>query len=158
VGDDVQVGQMAPEFTATAQDWSRVRPLEDSKEKVIILCAVPSLDTSVCDQETRRFNELASAISEDIHIYTISTDLPPNQKRWCGAAGIDRVQVISDAVEAEFAVKYGVLIRERRYMRRAVFIVGRDGHLSYVAYMAKLGDEPDYDEVLAAANDALGGG
>jgi thiol peroxidase len=155
LGDDVVVGQPAPGFTSTAQDWSRVNPLEESRGKVAILCAVPSLETGVCDRETRRFNEEAAGLSQDINIYVISTDLPVTQKRWCGAAGVDRVHVVSDALEAEFATKYGVLIRERRWMRRAVFIVGRDGELTYVAYMPKLGDEPDYDEVIAAAKEAL---
>jgi thiol peroxidase len=157
IGDDVAVGQKAPEFAATAQDWSRVEPLADSRGKVVILCAVPSLETGVCDKETRRFNEEASALGQDIAIYVISTDLPVTQKRWCGAAGVDRVHVVSDVLEVEFATKYGVLIRERRWMRRAVFVVGRDGVLTYVAYMPRLGDEPAYDEVIAAAKAVLGG-
>jgi thiol peroxidase len=155
LGDDVQVGQEAPGFVAMAQDWSKVNPLAESRGKVVILCAVPSLDTSVCDRETRRFNEEAAALGNEIAIYVISTDLPITQKRWCGAAGVDRVHVVSDALEAEFAVKYGVLIRERRWMRRAVFVVGRDGRLIYVAYMPRLGDEPNYEEVIAAAEAAL---
>jgi thiol peroxidase len=155
LGDDVKVGQAAPGFTSTAQDWSRVNPLDESKGKVAILCAAPSLETSVCDRETRRFNEEAANLSPDIRIYVITTDLPVTLKRWCGAAGVERVQVVSDSLETEFALKYGVLIRERRYMRRAVFIVGRDGVLTYVAYMEKLGDEPDYAEVLEAARAAL---
>jgi thiol peroxidase len=155
LGDDVEVGQVAPEFVSTAQDWSKVEPLAESRGKVVVLCAVPSLDTSVCDRETRRFNEEASALSEDILIYVISVDLPITQKRWCGNAGVDRVVVVSDVLETEFALKYGVLIRERRWMRRAVFIVGRDGRLTYVAYMPQLGDEPNYEEVIAAAKAAL---
>jgi thiol peroxidase len=155
LGDDVAVGQTAPGFVSTAQDWSKVDPLAESRGKVVVLCAVPSLDTSVCDRETRRFNEEASALSDDIIIYVISTDLPITQKRWCGASGVDRVQVVSDVLETEFALKYGVLIRERRWMRRAVFIVGRDGVLTYVAYLPKLGDEPNYEEVIAAAKEAL---
>ena len=155
VGDDVRVGQVAPGFVSTAQDWSTVNPLQDSMGKVVILCAVPSLDTSVCDRETRRFNVDVSGMSEDIHVYVISTDLPVTQKRWCGAAGIDRVHVVSDVLNTEFAEKYGVLIRERRWMRRAVFIVGRDGKIRYVAYMPELGIEPNYEEVFAAARAAL---
>jgi thiol peroxidase len=155
LGDDVEVGQVAPGFVSMAQDWSKVNPLAESRGKVVILCAIPSLDTSVCDRETRRFNEEASALSEDIVIYVISTDLPITQKRWCGASGVDRVHVVSDVLETEFALKYGVLIRERRWMRRAVFIVGRDGRLTYVAYLPQLGDEPNYEEVIAAAKEAL---
>ncbi|HXF84191.1 MAG TPA: thiol peroxidase [Anaerolineales bacterium] len=155
VGDDVKVGDMAPEFTVVAQDWTPVNPIAESKGKVIILSAVPSLDTEVCDRETRRFNEEASKLSEDIIIYTISTDLPYAQKRWCGAAGIDKVKVLSDVVHAEMGVKYGLLIKERRLLRRAVFIVDRTGRLTYVAYMEHNGLEPNYDEVIEAAKKAL---
>ena len=155
LGDDVRVGQEAPVFESMAQDWSILNPLADSRGKVVILCAVPSLDTSVCDRETRRFNEEASALSEDSVIYVISTDLPITQKRWCGASGVDRVQVVSDVLETEFGLGYGVLIRERRWMRRAVFVVDRDGILTYVAYMPRLGDEPNYEEVIKAATAAL---
>ena len=155
LGDDVKVGDAAPEFTSVLPGWAAVNPLQESKGKVIVLSAVPSLDTDVCDRETRRFNEEASKLGEDIVIYTISTDFPMAQKRWCGAAGVERVKVVSDVVEADFGVKYGVLIQERRYFRRSVFIVGRDGKLTYVKYLPTLGEEPNYDEVIAAAKDAL---
>ena len=155
-GDEVKVGQAAPEFTSFVTGWTQVNPLQESKGKVIILSAVPSLDTDVCDRETRRFNEEAAKLSEDIVIYTISTDFPMAQKRWCGAAGVDKVKVVSDVIDAEFGIKYGILIKERRYLRRSVFIVGRDGKLTYVNYLPVLGEEPNYDEVIAAAKKALG--
>ena len=156
LGDEVNVGDTAPAFTSVVPGWGRVNPLEESKGKVIILSAVPSLDTDVCDRETRRFNEEAAKLSEDIIIYTISCDFPMAQKRWCGAAGVDKVKVVSDVVDAEFGVKYGALIKERRYFRRSVFIVGRDGKLTYVTYLPVLGEEPNYDEVIQAAKQALG--
>lgn len=156
IGDDVKVGDVAPEFTSVVPGWAAVNPIQESKGKVIILSAVPSLDTETCDRETRRFNEEASKLSDDIIIYTISTDFPMAQKRWCGAAGVDKVKVVSDVVDADFGVKYGVLIKERRYLRRSVFIVGRDGRLDYVNYLPTLGEEPKYDEVIAAAQKALG--
>ncbi len=156
LGDEVQVGQAAPEFTSVVSGWAQVNPIQESKGKVIVLSAVPSLDTDVCDRETRRFNEEAAKLGEDIVIYTISTDFPMAQKRWCGAAGVDKVKVVSDVVDADFGVKYGILIKERRYLRRSVFIVGRDGKLTYVNYLPALGDEPDYDEVIAEAKKALG--
>ena len=155
IGDDVKVGDVAPEFTSTVPGWGTVNPLQESKGKVVILSAVPSLDTDVCDRETRRFNEEASKLSDDIIIYTISTDFPMAQKRWCGASGVDKVKVVSDVVNADFGEKYGVLIKERRYFRRSVFIVGRDGKLTYVRYLPTLGEEPNYDEVIAAAKEAL---
>jgi thiol peroxidase len=154
-GDEVKVGQLAPEFTSVIPGWATVNPLQESKGKVIILSAVPSLDTDTCDRETRRFNEEASKLGDDIIIYTISTDFPMAQKRWCGAAGVDRVKVVSDVLEADFGIKYGVLIKERRYLRRSVFVVGRDGKLTYVKYMPALSVEPDYDEVISAAKTAL---
>ena len=89
LGDDVKIGEMAPEFTSVVPGWAAVNPLEESKGKVIILSAVPSLDTETCDRETRRFNEEAAKLSDDIVIYTISTDFPMAQKRWCGAAGVE---------------------------------------------------------------------
>ena len=156
LGDEVNVGDTARAFTSVVPGWGRVNPLEESKGKVIILSAVPSLDTDVCDRETRRFNEEAAKLSEDIIIYTISCDFPMAQKRWCGAAGVDKVKVVSDVVDAEFGVKYGALIKERRYFRRSVFIVGRDGKLTYVKYLPVLGEEPNYDEVIQAAKQALG--
>lgn len=155
-GDDVKVGQAAPEFTSVVAGWAAVNPIQESKGKVIVLSAVPSLDTDVCDRETRRFNEEATKLSDDIVIYTISTDFPMAQKRWCGAAGVDKVKVVSDVLEAEFGIKYGLLIKERRFLRRAVFIVGRDGKLTYVNYLPTLGNEPDYDEVISEAKKALG--
>ena len=155
LGDDVKVGEMAPEFTSVVPGWAQVNPLEESKGKVIILSAVPSLDTETCDRETRRFNEEAAKLSDDIVIYTISTDFPMAQKRWCGAAGVEKVKVVSDVIDTEFGLKYGLLLKERRYLRRAVFIVGRDGKLTYVKYLPKLADEPNYDEVINAAKEAL---
>jgi len=155
IGDEVQVGQMAPEFTSVVTGWGGVNPVQESKGKVIIISAVPSLETDVCDRETRRFNEEAAKLGDDIVIYTISTDFPMTQSRWCGAAGVDKLKVVSDVVNAEFGEKYGILIKERRYLRRSVFIVGKDGKLTYVNYLPVLGNEPDYDEVINAAKEAL---
>ena len=155
IGDDLTVGQPAPEFSAHALDWSVVNGLADTKGKVRIIASVPSLDTEVCDRQTRRFNQEAAALDKDIIIQTISTDLPYAQKRWCGAAGVEQVQVLSDHQNTEFGAKYGVLIKERRILRRAVFVVGRDDKIAYVAYMPALGNEPNYDEVLEAAKQAL---
>lgn len=155
IGDDIQVGQTAPEFTVHALDWSLVRGLADTRGKARIIAAVPSLETDVCDRETRRFNTEAAALDKNIVILTISTDLPYSQKRWCGAAGVDQVMVLSDHRTVEFGEKYGVLVKERRVLRRAVFVVGRDDKVQYVAYMSSFGEEPNYEEVLEAARKAL---
>ena len=155
IGDDVQVGQIAQDFSVQALDWSVVRGLGDTQGKVRIIAAVPSLETGVCDRETRRFNEEAANLGEDVVIEVISMDLPYTQSRWCGAAGIEQVMVLSDHLAAEFGEKYGCLIKERRILRRAVFVIDRQGIFLYVAYMPALGIEPNYDEVLQAARAAL---
>ncbi|GAB4522229.1 MAG: thiol peroxidase [Anaerolineales bacterium] len=156
LGEDLVVGQPAPDFTVTAQDWRAFQGLKDTHGKVRIIAAVPSLDTAVCDRETRRFNEEAAALGEDIAILILSMDLPFAQKRWCGAAGIEKVMVLSDHKDADFGIQYGVLMKEVRLLRRAVFVVDRQGTVVYADYMAALGDEPDYDAVLHAARKALG--
>ena len=157
VGEDIEVGQPAPEFTAQAGDWSLVNGLESTQGKVRIIGSLPSLNTSVCDRETRRFNQEAASLDENIAIIMVSTDLPVMAKNWCAAAGVDRVQVLSDHLETEFGVKYGVLMKELRILRRAIFVVDAGGTVVYADYMASAGDEPDYEAVLEAARGALEG-
>lgn len=155
VGPDIQVGQSAPEFKAQAQDWTFVDVLDATKDKVRIIAAVPSLSTSTCDTETRRFNQEAAALDKDIAIVTISTDLPYTLKNWCAAAGVDKVMMVSDHYDVNFGEKYGVLVKERRILRRAVFVVNKEGKVVYADYMPALGEQPNYEEVLAAAKEAL---
>ena len=155
VGDDIKVGQKAPDFSVFKTDWTPMKALKETKGKVRIIAAVPSLDTDVCDRETRRFNQEAAGLGKDIAILTISTDLPYAQKRWCGASGVDQVLTLSDSRSADFGKKYACLIDERRILRRAVFVVDRKGTVTYADYMPALGNEPKYDEVLAAARKAL---
>lgn len=156
LGEDIVVGQSAPDFTVTGQDWRPSRGMADTQGKVRIIAAVPSLDTPVCDRETHRFNEAAVALGKDVAILVVSMDLPFAQKRWCGATGVEQVTVLSDHKDADFGVKYGVLMKEVRLLRRAVFVVDRQGMVVYADYMPALGDEPDYDVVLEAARKALG--
>lgn len=155
IGPDIQVGQKAPEFTVATQEWAVFNGLQDTKGKVRIIGSLPSLSTSVCDRETRRFNQEATALDERIVILTVSMDLPYTLKNWCAAAGVDRVIVLSDHKNAEFGPKYGVLLKERRIFRRAIFIVDQNDVVVYAAYMPTLGDEPNYPEVLDAAKRAL---
>ena len=155
IGDDIKVGQKAPEFTVFKTDWTPTKALKETKGKVRIIAAVPSLDTEVCDRETRRFNQEAAALDKDILIFAISTDLPYAQRRWCGAAGVDQVMTVSDSHKTDFGKKYACLIKERRTLRRAVFVINRKGIVVYAAYMPTLGNEPAYDEVLTAAKQAL---
>lgn len=155
LGADLNPGDMAPEFSVQTLEWSQFYGLANTAGKVRIIAAVPSLDTEVCDRETRRFNQEAAGLGKDIAILVISTDLPFAQKRWCGAAGVDQVTVLSDHKEADFGTKYGCLIKEARILRRAIFVVNRTGKIVYAAYMPALGEEPKYAEVLAAAQAAL---
>jgi len=155
------VGQKAPPFKAQVGSWAgmniwaEVDPLQETAGKVRVVAAVPSLNTTVCQTETRKFNQAAAGLSDDIRVITVSADLPVMQKDWCGKEGIERVAVVSDHMDMGFGVKYGTLIKERRWHRRAVFVVGKDDKVKYAAYMPALGVEPDYDEVLAAARQAL---
>lgn len=155
LGPDLKPGEVAPEFSVQTLDWSPYNGLANTPGKVRIIAAVPSLDTEVCDRETRRFNQEAAALNKDIAILVISTDLPFAQKRWCGAAGVDQVTVLSDHMCADLGTKYGCLIKEARILRRAAFVVDRVGKITYSAYMPALGEEPNYAEVLAAAQAAL---
>jgi len=155
VGDDIRVGQKAPEFTIQKTDWSVSKGLKETRGKVRIITSVPSLDTPVCDRETRRFNEEAAKLGNDIIVMVISVDLPVAQKRWCGAAGVDQVMTVSDVIKTDFGKKYATLMKEVRVLRRAVFVVNKKGIVTYVAYMPTTRDEPNYEEVLDAARQAL---
>ena len=155
IGPDLKPGDMAPDFTVQNLDWAPFHGLADTPGKVRIIAAVLSLETDVCDRETHRFNMEAAALSKDIAILVISMDLPYTQKRWCGAAGVEQLTVLSDHMTADFGVKYGVLIKEARVFRRATFVVDAAGKITYAAYTPALGVEPDYAQVLAAAQAAL---
>ena len=155
IGPDIKVGDPAPEFSVQNLDWAPFKGLAGTTGKVRIITALPSLDTEVCDRETRHFNQEAAALGKDIVILAISTDLPYAQKRWCGAAGVDQVTLLSDHMTGDFGTKYGCLIKESRVLRRAVFVVDRSDRITYAAYMPALGDEPNYQEVLTSAKAAL---
>jgi len=155
LGPDLKPGDVAPEFSVQTLEWSPFNGLGNTPGKVRIIASVPSLDTEVCDRETRRFNQEAAALSKDIAILVISTDLPYAQKRWCGASGVDQVTILSDHMGADFGTKYGCLIKEARILRRAAFVVDRAGKITYAAYMPVLGEEPNYAEVFVAAQAAL---
>jgi thiol peroxidase len=149
LGDELKVGEAAPEFTAVGNDMKPVR-LADFRGKVVVISAVPSLDTPICDMETRRFNSEAANLGPDVVILTVSMDLPFAQKRWCGAAGVDRVVTVSDHRDASFGTAYGVLIKDVRLLARAVFVVDRQGVVRYIQLVKETGTEPDYAPVLQA--------
>ncbi|MHC4062035.1 MAG: thiol peroxidase [Planctomycetota bacterium] len=154
LGEQVKVGDPAPDCEVLDNDLSPVR-LSSYHGKVCIICSVPSLDTPVCDTETRKFNEQAGQLTEQVTVLTISMDLPFAQKRWCGAAGIENVQTLSDHRDAAFGAAYGVLIKELRLLARAVFVVDKAGTIRYIQLVRELTEEPDYDAALKAAKDLL---
>ena len=155
IGPDLRAGDIAPDFRTHTPEWGSMQALTETGGKVRIIGSLPSLTTSVCDRETRRLNEEASALGEDIVVIMVSMDLPYTQKNWCASAGVERVITLSDHKEAEFGAKYGVLLKELRIFRRAIFVVDRNEKVVYAAYLASLGDEPEYEAVLAAARSAL---
>jgi thiol peroxidase len=149
MGEEVKVGESAPEAELLDNDLKPVK-LSSYRGKILVIASVPSLDTPVCDLETRRFNDEAAHLGTDIEMVTISMDLPFAQKRWCGAAGVERVKTLSDHREAAFGTAYGVLIKELRLLARAVFIVDREGTLRYEQLVKEVASEPNYEEVLQA--------
>jgi len=149
VGDELAAGQAAPDFTLVTNDLEG-KSLADFSGKVLVLVTVPSLDTPVCDVETRRFNEEAAALGNDVAVAAVSVDLPFAQKRWCGAAGIERVETLSDYKDRSFGEAYGLMIKELALLARAIVVVDRNGKVSYVQVVKEVTEEPDYDAVLAA--------
>ncbi|HPD15245.1 MAG TPA: thiol peroxidase [Planctomycetota bacterium] len=149
IGPELKPGDKAPDFTALDNALAPVT-LAAAKGKVAILVSVPSLDTPVCDLETRRFNKEAASLGSGVAVLTISMDLPFAQARWCGAAGIRNVKTLSDHRDASFGTAYGVLIKELRLLARAVFVVDREGVIRYVQLVKEMTHEPDYEAVLAA--------
>ena len=149
LGDAVGIGQKAPDFEVVANDLSTVR-FSSFFGKICVILSVPSLDTSVCDTMTRRFNEEAGKLGEDVVVLTISMDLPFAQKRWCGSAGIENVQTLSDHRDASFGKAYGVLIKNLRLLARAVFVINKEGVLRHIEIVPELTNEPDYEAVLNA--------
>ena len=153
VGDEIKVGQNAPDFKVQKSGDMSDYTLTSSAGKTRIFATVPSLDTPVCDQETRRFNEEVGKLA-NVEIVAISMDLPFGQKRWCTAAAVDKVITASDHRDASFGKNYGVLISGGpldRVLARAVFVVGPDNRVKHVEYVSNIGDHPNYDAALAAA-------
>ena len=149
LGDEVNAGERAPDFIALDPNLTPVK-FSSFLGKICILSSVPSLDTPVCDMETRKFNEEASKLGDKIQVLTISMDLPFAQKRWCGAAGVNKIQTLSDYKDAQFGLAYGVLIKELRLLARAVFLVDQKGILQYIQLVKEIANEPNYEEIWSA--------
>jgi thiol peroxidase len=152
LGDEVKVGDKAPNFRVLDNDLSPVT-LNDSRGRVRIISVVPSVDTGVCDAQTRRFNEEAANLN-DVDVLTISVDLPFAQKRWCGAAGIEQVQTLSDHYDLSFGKAYGVAIEELRLLTRAIFVINSNDEVVYVEYVSEVTNHPDYETAIKAAKEA----
>ncbi|OHB56796.1 MAG: lipid hydroperoxide peroxidase [Planctomycetes bacterium GWF2_50_10] len=149
LGDMPKVGDLAPDAELTGNDLSKIK-ISDYRGKIVVLSAVPSLDTPVCATETRRFNEAAAKMGDDVVILTVSMDLPFAQARWCGAEGIDKVVTASDHKAAAMGEAYGVLIKELRLLARTVFVIDKDGVIRYIQPVKEISSEPDYGAVGAA--------
>lgn len=152
VGTEVKVGDKAPEFTVIGNDLKPVS-LSDLNGTVRIISVVPSLDTGVCDQQTRKFNEEASKL-ENVNVLTISVDLPFAQKRWCAASGLENVKTYSDHRDLSFGEAYGVVMKELRLLARSVFVVNSNDEVVYVEYVSEGTNHPNYEAALEAAKAA----
>ena len=147
MGDLVKVGDDAPDIELTANDMTGFK-LSSLGGKVCVLLSVPSLDTPVCDTETRKFNKAIEDLGADVHLIAVSMDLPFAQARWCGASGIKIAKTLSDYKEAKFGKEYGLLIKELHLLARAVLVVDREGDVRYVELVKEVADEPNYDKAL----------
>jgi len=147
VGPEIKVGDTAPDFTVQKSLTEKLT-LEDLNDKVKIFNVVLSIDTPVCDKQTRKFNEEAASLGDDVEIVTFSADLPFALSRYCGAAGIDKIKAVSDYKELSFGNAYGVLIDEFKLLTRAIFVVDKDNIIKYVEYVEEVTEEPNYDSAL----------
>jgi thioredoxin-dependent peroxiredoxin len=154
VGADLKVGDAAPDFTLVDNSLTPVN-LASYAGKIKVISAVPSLDTPVCDTETRRFNQEAAGLPADVAVLTVSVDLPFAQKRWCGAAGIDKVVTLSDYRDRSFGLAYGVVIDELKLLSRSIFVVDRNNTIRYIQHVPEVTQEPDYAAVIAAVRQLI---
>lgn len=154
LGEEIKVGDKAPDFVAVNNDLS---PFE-SKElngKIRIFSVVPSIDTGVCAIQTGKFNEMATELGDNVHIITISNDTPFAQERFGAAEGIDRAKLVSDYQECDFGKKYGFLIEGLRLLTRGIVVVGEDDKVKYVEYVQEVTNHPDYDKALEAVKELI---
>ncbi len=149
VGQQIKTGQKAPDFKLTANDLSEVT-LKNSAGKVRLISVVPSLDTPVCDLQSKRFNDEAGKLGDKVAVLTVSMDLPFAQKRWCGAAGATKIQLLSDYKDHSFGVAYGARIKELGLLTRAVFVIDAQDQVQFVEYVSEVTQHPNYDAAIAA--------
>lgn len=149
LGNEVKVGDAAPDFTVLANNLNPVT-LADTNRTIRLISVVPSIDTGVCSEQTRNFNKEAVSLGEDVRVLTISVDLPFAQARWCAAEGIENVQTLSDHRDLSFGKAYGVVIEELRLLARSVFVIDKDNQVTYVEYVSEVTDHPDYEKAIEA--------
>jgi thiol peroxidase len=154
LGTAPQIGAKAPDFTALRGDLTPFS-LGQAGGKVVVINSVPSLDTPVCAMQTRRFNQEAAGLGERVKVLVVSMDLPFAQKRFCATEGIANLETLSDHRDASFGSSYGLLIKELRLLGRAVLVIDKDGVLRYQQLVSEVGQEPNYDEALAAIRKLL---
>lgn len=154
IGDELKVGDKAPDFTVLDSDLKEVR-LSDFSGKIKLISVTPSLDTPVCDLQARRFNQEAAKLPEDVVVLNISMDLPFAISRFCTTAGIDKVKAYSDHRDASFGNAYGVLIKELRLLARSIFVIDKNDYIIYLEIVPEVTEHPDYETALEAAKKSV---
>ncbi|MCK9857142.1 thiol peroxidase [Paenibacillus sp. ATY16] len=149
IGPEVKVGDQAPDFTVNKSLVDSVS-LKDFAGKVKLISVVPSIDTGVCDAQTRRFNEEAASLGENVMVLTVSVDTPFAQSRWCGAAGVDKVVMLSDFKSHDFGQAYGVYIKEFGLDMRSIFVIDANDKVQYVEYLSEMTEHPNYEQAINA--------
>ncbi|NUO83118.1 thiol peroxidase [candidate division KSB1 bacterium] len=153
VGPVIKVGDKAPGFTVMGNDWKTVR-FDNFGGKPTLISSILSVNTGICDAEIKRFNEEAGKLGDRAQFFTISADLPCSQSIWCGNTGVKNVKTYADHKETSFGLAYGTLVKELRILSRAIFVIDKNGEVSYVEYVPEIGQHPDYDKALAAIQKA----
>jgi thiol peroxidase len=149
IGPELAVGDQAPDFSLN-KSLTEVVSLQDYAGKVKLISVVPSIDTGVCDAQTRRFNEEAAALGDNVIVLTVSVDTPFAQSRWCAAAGIDKVVMLSDYKNNSFGEAYGVLIKELALDMRSIFVLDESNNVKYVEYLPEMTEHPNYEAAIEA--------
>ena len=154
-GSTLKPGDAAPEVTLATGFLATSNLLADTAGKIRLVSVVPSIDTSVCDAQTRRMNEEAANLGDQVVVVTVSVDMPMAQKRWCGAAGVERVLMLSDYMGLDFGQAYGTAVPELGAEQRAIFVIDAGDTVRYVEYVPGIGQHPDYEAALAAVRALL---
>lgn len=154
IGPELKIGDRAPDFRLN-KTVDEVNTLNDFAGKIKLISVVPSIDTGVCDLQTRRFNDEASKLGDNVVIITVSADLPYAQARWCGAAGVDRIVLLSDYKDNSFGKSYGVLIKELHLDMRSIFVVDANDQITYIELLKEMAEHPNYDAAIAAVKSLI---